>query len=181
MVHKLVTLHGGTIEAHSEGLGQGSEFIVRLPALADTSEDLAPAHALTARGLAGQRGESQPHRILVVDDVIDSATSLTELLELWGHEVKMAHDGPSALVAARAFHPEVVLLDIGMPDMDGYEVARSLRAEYGAGMMLVAVTGYGQPQDRETTHAAGFDHHLVKPVDTEALCSLLAKSLAIHG
>ena len=172
MVQKLVQLHGGTVEARSDGLGHGSEFVVRLPALADPPLDSAQAPVPTA-GSEGRIGESRSLRILVVDDVIDSASSLTELLQVWGHEAAMAHDGPSAQAEARDFHPEVILLDLGLPGMDGYELARSLRAEHGTGMMLVALTGYGQLQDRETTRVAGCDHHLVKPVDLEELKKLL--------
>ena len=168
LVKKLVELHGGRVEAHSEGLGKGSEFIVRLPALADEVQAGKPEvpEAIV---------ETSPRRILVVDDIPDSAMSLSELLELWGHDVRAAYDGVGALETARAFLPEIVLLDIGMPGMDGYEVARHLREEAnGNVLILVALTGYGQESDRQMTRDAGFDHHLVKPVDMNDLRKLLA-------
>jgi CheY-like chemotaxis protein len=113
--------------------------------------------------------------VLVVDDMDDVAESLAELLGIWGHKTRVAHDGRSALETVRVFHPDVVLLDIGMPGMDGYEVARRLRVEHGQRTLLVALTGYGQTQDREAARAAGFDAHLVKPVDLDALNELLAR------
>jgi CheY-like chemotaxis protein len=115
-------------------------------------------------------------RVLVVDDNLDAAESLAMLLKVEGHETRTAHDGPSALEAAEAFRPEVVFLDIGLPRMDGYEVARRLRAQpSSAGMVLVALTGYGQEEDRRRTEEAGFDAHLVKPADPEMVQQLLAR------
>jgi CheY-like chemotaxis protein len=114
-------------------------------------------------------------RILVVDDSIDSAETLGELLKIWGHDVRLAHDGPSALEAAREYKPEVVLLDIGLPGMDGFAVATELRKEGLGGRMLVALTGYGEQQDRERTQKVGFDHHLVKPIDPDTLQKLIVK------
>ena len=120
---------------------------------------------------------SEPLRILVVDDNADSAESMALLLSLSGHETRTAGDGPAALEAFRAFRPAVVLLDIGLPGMDGYEVARRLRAEAGeAGATLVAVTGYGEDYDRQRAREAGFDHHLVKPVDPAKLSALLRRA-----
>ena len=177
MARKLVQMHGGEIEARSAGLGQGSEFILRLPVLAATRPEAGDADA----------AEALPHplaarRILVVDDIADSAETLGELLALWKHEVRTALGGAAALDAAREFRPELVLLDIGMPGMDGFEVARRLRAEHGHdGMTLVAMTGYGQERDRERTRQAGFDAHLVKPVDLAALGQLLARLNARCG
>src|SRR5712692_7711794 len=114
-------------------------------------------------------------RVLVVDDNVEAAATLAELLDLWGHEVRVVHDGRLALEEASQFHPEVVLLDIGLPQMDGYEVARRLDKQTGRqGLRLVAVTGYGQEEDRRKAQAAGFDDHLVKPVDPDALQQLLA-------
>src|SRR5205807_1390091 len=116
-----------------------------------------------------------PRRVLVVDDNVDAAATLAELVVLWGHEVRVVHDGRLALEEVSRYQPEVVLLDIGLPQMDGYEVARRLREQPGGlALRLVAVTGYGQEQDRRKSQAAGFDDHLVKPVDAEALQQLLA-------
>jgi PAS domain S-box-containing protein len=172
LVKSLVELHGGSIEAHSDGPGTGSEFVVRLPTLTGTAEARAPEQG---RGAAPD--DRPPRRpILVVDDNADAANSLARLLSrLYGQEVRVAHDGPSALEIAREFRPEVVLLDIGMPGMDGYEVARRLRerAEFG-GTLLVALTGWGQDSDRRKSQEAGFDRHLIKPVAPEALRELLA-------
>ena len=114
-------------------------------------------------------------RILVVDDSVDSAETLGELLKIWGHDVRLAHDGPSALAAAREYKPEVVLLDIGLPGMDGFAVATELRKEGLGGRMLVALTGYGEQQDRDRTQKVGFDHHLVKPIDPDTLQKLIVK------
>jgi CheY-like chemotaxis protein len=114
-------------------------------------------------------------RVLVVDDSVDSAETLGELLKIWGHEVRIAHDGPGAVAAAREYRPEVVLLDIGLPDMDGFAVAAQLRKEGIGGRMLVALTGYGEQKDRDRAQKAGFDHHLVKPVNPDILQKLLAR------
>ena len=174
VVRGLVQMHGGSVEARSEGSGEGSEFNVRLPLLA--GEDLvltvAPAHSPAASVAAA----AVPGlRILVVDDNQDSACSMTLLLELQGHQVNVAHGGQTALKLAGEFRPDVILLDIGMPGMNGYEVARQLRVQDAfADTLLVAVTGYGRASDVKQTEAAGFDHHLVKPIDYEKLQSLLA-------
>jgi len=114
-------------------------------------------------------------RILVVDDSVDSAETLGELLRIWGHEVRLAHDGPGAVEAAREYLPEVILLDIGLPGMDGFAVATQLRKEKIGGRMLVALTGYGEQQDRKRTQEVGFDHHLVKPIDPDTLQKLLVR------
>jgi signal transduction histidine kinase/integral membrane sensor domain MASE1/ActR/RegA family two-component response regulator len=163
LVKQLVELHGGSVAAASEGLGRGSEFVVRLPVVPET-----------ASGPGCSRPEDRPRlsprRVLVVDDNRDSAESLAELLRLAGHEVRTANDGAAALEAARAYRPEVILLDLGMPGMSGYEVARRLR-EQGASrdVVLVALTGWGQAEDRRLTKEAGFDYHLTKPADLAAL------------
>ncbi|HUP94883.1 MAG TPA: ATP-binding protein, partial [Burkholderiales bacterium] len=175
VVRGLVQMHGGSVEARSEGSGQGSVFTVRLPLLA--GEDLvltvAPAHSPAATAVAAATVPGL--RILVVDDNQDSACSMTLLLELQGHQVNVAHGGQTALKLAGEFRPDVILLDIGMPGMNGYEVARQLRAQDAfADTLLVAVTGYGRASDVKQTEAAGFDHHLVKPIDYEKLQSLLA-------
>jgi CheY-like chemotaxis protein/two-component sensor histidine kinase len=174
VVRGLVQMHGGSVEVRSEGAGKGSVFTVRLPLLA--AEDLVLAVA-PAREPAQAGAVNAVHpglRILVVDDNQDSACSMTLLLELQGHTVAVAHGGPSALKVAGECQPDVILLDIGMPDMNGYEVARQLRAQAGfADTLLIAVTGYGRASDVRQTEAAGFDHHLVKPIDYDKLQSLL--------
>jgi signal transduction histidine kinase len=168
LVRHLVEMHGGRVEALSPGVNQGSEFVVRLPLLSGASP------AASANG-CGTAPAAAPRRVLLVDDNVDAADSLALLLSLGGHEVRAVHDGPSALRAAAEFRPEVVLLDIGLPGMDGYEVARRLRqcAEV-AGTLLVAVTGYGREEDRRRSREAGFDFHLVKPADPQQLAELFA-------
>ncbi len=167
----LVELHGGTIQAHSEGVGKGSEFVVHLPL---RSGKCAVGSAQWPATPHAPRRTPHSRRILVVDDNADAAEMLAMTLEAEGHEVVAAHSGPAALEMAAGYRPNVVLLDIGMPGMDGYEVARRLRQEPGmTDASLVAVTGYGQEEDRERTCAAGFDEHLVKPVDLDALRRVL--------
>jgi CheY-like chemotaxis protein len=167
LVKRLVEMHGGTVEARSGGPGHGSEFIVRLPLL--RSEAPAPPRP---RGAAA--GPGRTRRILVVDDSRDSADSLARLLRRLGHEVEVAYEGPSAYEAGVALTPDIVLLDIGLPGMDGYEVARRLRAEPSLdGVCLVALTGYGSEVDRQRSTEAGFDAHLVKPVEFDALRRVL--------
>jgi PAS domain S-box-containing protein len=168
LVRALVELHRGRVEARSEGVGRGSEFIVRLPA-ADGPAPREPARAPEVGNIAGK------WRILAVDDNRDAADSLALMLRTMGHETRTAYDGPEALRAAAEFRPEVVLLDIGLPKMNGYEVARELRRrEGGEGLALIALTGWGQEEDRKRALEAGFDHHLTKPVDVPALERLLA-------
>ncbi|HVX12671.1 MAG TPA: ATP-binding protein [Pirellulales bacterium] len=169
LVKSLLELMGGSVEARSEGLNKGSEFVVRLPL---TPVDEPPANAQRTAASGNSGGESR--RIFVVDDNADAAHTLTELLRLAGHQVQTFHDGRSALAAAPVAAPEVVLLDLGMPEMDGLEVARRLRrVPSTAQSLLIAVTGWGQAADRERTQSAGFDHHLVKPVDSRVLRELL--------
>ena len=170
VVRGLVQMHGGSVEARSEGAGSGSVFTVRLPLL--TAEEfrmtVAPTH--DAKPAATEPAAASSLRILVVDDNQDSACSMTLLLELQGHEVQVAHAGQAALKIAHESSPDVILLDIGMPGMNGYEVARQLRAQAAfADTLLVAVTGYGRASDVKQTESAGFDHHLVKPIDYEKL------------
>jgi CheY-like chemotaxis protein len=170
LVRRLIEMHGGRVEAHSAGSGRGAEFIVHLPRAAT-----APAHEGSGPGGGEPASGSAGVRVLVVDDNIDSAESMALLLSLDGHEVRTAFDGPDALAVAEAFQPEVVLLDIGLPGMDGYEVAKQMRNLPGLQKaLMIAVTGYGQADDRARSKAAGFDHHLVKPVDPEILSALLA-------
>jgi CheY-like chemotaxis protein len=162
IVRNLVALHGGTVEAHSEGLGCGSEFVVRLPALrVENRVDDQPAD-LARRDSGARTGRS----ILVVDDNEDVADMLAQMLEHLGHVVRVVHDGPAALALPDDFIPDLALLDIGLPVMDGYELARRLRERPALkNLTLVAVTGYGQESDRKLSREAGFDAHLVKPVD----------------
>jgi len=162
LVKRLVEMHGGTITASSEGLGKGSEFVVRLPAATRPT-----AVASVNKG----SGDAMPSaRILVVDDNADTSRSMARLLKLMGHEVTTAQSGPEAIEAARAHPPEIVLLDIGLPGMDGYEVAKRLRqAASCEHAVIVAVSGYSQEVDRRHSLEAGFDHHLAKPVDLDAL------------
>jgi len=169
LVKKLTELHGGSVEARSPGLGKGSEFIVRLPRV----EAPAPAR-VAAPDQARTLPAGPPLRVLVADDNIDAADAIAMLLEMEGEEVRVAYDGPSVLEAADQFHPNVVLLDIGMPGMDGLEVARRLRAAPATGKsFLVAISGWGTIEDRVESRAAGFDHHLVKPFDIRSLETLL--------
>lgn len=195
VVRDLVEMHNGSVEARSEGAGRGSEFVVRLPLSGHAPQsyrpvptpDLAPAEV------------PEQSRVLVVDDNLDAAETLSELLCLWGYEVETAADGERGIAAAERFRPDLVLLDIGLPGIDGYEVAKRLRraedtggaasemkitTEGGAAapnrLVLVAVTGYGQAEDRERSKDAGFDYHLAKPVDPEGLRELLSRELLVQ-
>jgi PAS domain S-box-containing protein len=170
LVRGLVALHDGSVESHSDGLGMGSEFVVRLP-VSEMGEQ-------TAQQPGGSRETSLPprsRRVLVVDDNHDAAQSLAMMLRVMGHDTQTAFDGLEAIQAAATFRPDVVLLDIGLPRMDGYEVARRIRQrEWGKTMLLTALTGWGQNEDKERARAAGFDHHLTKPVDPDTLSTMLA-------
>jgi PAS domain S-box-containing protein len=169
LVKGLVDLHGGTIEVFSKGAGLGSEFVVALPCR--VSDVTRPAEALTHP----RSGALVSRKILVADDNQDAANTLSLLLRLAGHEVRTAHGGQVALQLASEFKPEFALLDIGMPDLDGYEVARRLRlTDSGRNLRLIALTGLGQEEDKRRAHDAGFDHHLTKPVDPQRLDALLA-------
>jgi CheY-like chemotaxis protein len=173
LVKGLVELHGGSIAACSAGLGLGSEFIVRLP----EAEAVA-----AARGDGPDRRACEavtPRRVLIADDNVDAAESLALLLRFSGHCVVVAHDGLAALRLAARERPDVVVLDIGMPGMNGYEVARSLRREdWGRALRLIAVTGWGQDEDKRRAAAAGFDTHLTKPFEPEHLEALVGPSAA---
>ncbi len=174
LVKNLAALHGGTVQVASDGVGRGSEFVVRLPIAADAVVPAAPAPPTPPASVV-------PRRVLVVDDNRDAAESLSVLLELSGHEARMAHDGLDAVAAAAVFQPDLVLLDIGLPRLNGYDAARRLRGQPGGqGMVLVALTGWGQQEDRQKSSDAGFDAHLVKPVDPQALVKLLAE-LPVSG
>jgi PAS domain S-box-containing protein len=168
LVRSLVEMHGGRVEAHSPGLGQGSEFVLRFPVRVPVESPAPPPQPVAA---APSRGL----KVLVVEDNIDAAESLASLLRIWNHDVTVVHDGKSALDVARANPPEVVLLDIGLPGLDGYQVARRLREDLKLdNALLVAMTGYGQPEDRRRSHEAGIHHHFVKPVEPMVLKSLLS-------
>jgi PAS domain S-box-containing protein len=169
LVKRLVQMHGGSVEARSEGRGRGSEFVVRLPAELPETKTAAP------RGDDETANESRRCRVLVADDNADSARSLALMLKMMGNEVCTANDGQQAVDASERFQPDVVLLDIGMPKLNGYEACRRIREHpWGEKLTLVALTGWGQDEDKRRSLEAGFDHHLVKPVDRAALGALLA-------
>jgi len=184
LVKQIVDVHGGRVEARSDGPGKGSEFVVWLPIAAAVSAEMAAVSTETApptaNGKHGRRNgngatsATQLRRVLVADDLRDSADALATLLESKGHEVRIAYDGEEAVAAARDFHPEVVVLDIGMPVLNGYEAARQIRESCdGAPPILIALTGWGHEADRRLTKEAGFDHHLVKPVEPAAITHLV--------
>jgi PAS domain S-box-containing protein len=163
LVREIVAMHGGSVEAASPGLNQGSEFTVRLPVY-------EPQPHAGEEPEGGRAGAVSARRVLVVDDNRDSADSMGILLRSQGHEVQVAYDGPDALVKAAAFKPHVAMLDIGLPGMDGYQLAQNLRAAPGGReLVLIAATGYGQEEDKSLSLVAGFDHHLVKPVSLQAI------------
>jgi CheY-like chemotaxis protein/two-component sensor histidine kinase len=167
IVRRLVEMHEGTVEAKSAGVGTGSEFIVRLPvALSIVSSQAAPDQSARATNQC---------RILVVDDNRDAAASLAMMLRLMGHETKTANDGMEALNVAAQFHPDIMLLDIGMPHLNGHDTARRIRSEpWGQGIFLAALTGWGQDEDRRKSKEAGFDAHMVKPIELAALETMLS-------
>ena len=170
IVRSLTELHGGRVEALSDGLNLGSEFVVQLPLLEMAARE--PTRA-TPRDHPSPVG--RPLRVLVVDDNIDAAEMLAEWLGAVGHGVRVAADGPTALELAAQFRPDVALLDIGLPVMDGYEVARRLRDLPGcAKIRLIALTGYGQESDHERSRRSGFEDHLVKPVDLDAITNAVS-------
>jgi PAS domain S-box-containing protein len=171
LVKGLAELHGGSVEARSEGRDRGAEFTVRLPALADAQPRPAPARTRPPR-------RAGPRRVLVVEDNVEAAETLRVVLELESHQVEVARDGRAGLARARAFRPDLILCDLGLPVMDGYAVARAIRADPQlAGIELVAVSGYALPEDRRRSAEAGFDRHLPKPVPLEALEELLASGV----
>ena len=172
LVRQLVELHGGTVEAHSEGVGHGSEFIVRLPTIKE-----APLLAEDDR-ISEIRATSMVGRLLIVDDNRDATNGLATLLASEGLEIRTAHDGLEALKVAESFRPDVIVMDIGLPNLTGYEVARRIRGQpWGKDIVLIALTGWGQAESRNKSREAGFNHHLVKPVETESLARLLSESL----
>ena len=180
LVRSLVERHGGSVEAFSEGPGRGSEFVVRLPALA------APPKSETETKTNGHKAEAPAatasRRVLVCDDNADAARTFAEIAALWKHDVRVTYTGAAALEMAKSYHPDVVLLDIGLPGMSGYQVARLLRRQPEfAKTMLVAVTGYGQEEDRRRSREAGFNHHLVKPVAPDALHDVSGGAAELSG
>ena len=174
VVKRLVEMHGGAVGVTSEGHGRGTTVTIRLPRIE------APAHATPP-----PEAPTRPRRVLVVDDSADAADSLALLLELEGHQVATTYSASAALEAAERLQPDVAFIDIGLPQMDGYEVARRLRAsDCCRGTRLVALTGYGQPDDRDEARRAGFDHHLVKPADWRSIGAILsgrASARSGHG
>jgi CheY-like chemotaxis protein len=169
LAKQLVEMHGGRIEAKSEGLGKGSEFVVRLPIVVERT------YARKSSGDVEEAAPTSKFRVLVVDDNRDTASSLAMLLKMMGNEIRTAYDGEEAVAAADEFRPHVVLCDIGMPKLNGYEACRQMRERaWDKNMILIAITGWGQEEDRRKTKEAGFDHHLVKPVDPHTLMKLLA-------
>jgi PAS domain S-box-containing protein len=171
LVRSLVHMHGGTVVALSEGPGKGSAFVVRLPASTTTTGDALSSSVKPPVGRS-----SAPRRVLIVDDNVDGAVLLAELCGAMGHDVRVAHDGPQALTAIQEHAPDVAVLDIGLPVMDGYELARRIRDQLGNRCRLVALTGYGQEHDRKRSEQAGFDAHLVKPVDPGRVLALIDES-----
>jgi CheY-like chemotaxis protein len=168
LVRRLVEMHGGLVHAASPGVGLGTTFTVRLP-LAEEVTLTAAAHASEGSG------QSAALRVLVVDDNLDAAECLAMLLELSGHQTALAHTGPEAVSTTLSFQPDVVFLDIGLPELNGYEVAQRIRSDSSISQpMLVALTGWGSDEDKRQAQAAGFDRHLVKPFDASKLDALLS-------
>ena len=170
LVKRLIEMHGGHVEVHSAGIGEGSEFVLRLPHERDTREEV-----LSTKKTVASSAARKSRRILVVDDNVDSAEVTAILLRLEGHEVTVAHNGPAAIEQIPTMLPDILLLDIGLPEMDGYELARYLRnLPETRDAVFIALTGYGRPDDRQNSKNAGYDHHLVKPIEPEELLALIA-------
>ena len=165
---RLVEMHGGRLEARSAGLGRGCEFIVHLPL------HISPPAEDSSRRTDLESPSEGSLRVLVADDNMDAAASLALVLEMKGHHVRTVHDGVEAVQAAASFQPDIVILDIGMPRLDGYEACRQIRAQPGSGdMLIIALSGWGQVEDKQRSKEAGFNHHLVKPADVGAIEELL--------
>jgi PAS domain S-box-containing protein len=175
LVKRIVRMLGGTVTARSEGRGRGSEFIVRLPAVTERRGQ--------RRTLVSSESPAVPiHRVLIVDDNLDAAFSLSALLRITGNETDLAHDGVAAIEAAERFRPDVILLDIGLPLLNGYDVCRRVREHpWGSDVVIVAMTGWGQESDRQRSREAGFDHHMVKPVDYAALMKAIAQGRGVSS
>ena len=173
LVKNLVVLHGGEVEAHSAGRDQGSRFVVRLP----LREQPALAEGAWPQG---EQAAAQSRRVLLVDDNRDAVDLLAESLALQGNELRVAYTPEQALSVAERFQPQVAVLDVGLPDMDGHELGRRLRARLGEGCVLIALSGYGQDSDRERAQVSGFAHYLVKPVEPAQLHALIA-GIPVNG
>jgi CheY-like chemotaxis protein len=172
LAKRLIELHGGSIEAHSDGEGQGSQFIVRLPLIESPTRSPEPNAPLPGSSPA-------PRRVLIVDDNTDAADSLAMLVDMWGNETLLARNGREAIEVAERHRPDVVLLDIGLPGLNGYEVCCQIRSrEWGKSIAVFALTGWGQEEDRRRSKDAGFDGHLIKPVDAETLRNVLTSAKA---
>jgi CheY-like chemotaxis protein len=168
LVQRLVEMHGGSVEAKSDGTDRGTEVIVRLPLTTPAAADVQAAAPAAAK--------ARSRRVLVVEDNADARDMLVFLLKHHGHDVRAASDGPAAIETTESFVPEVVLLDVGLPGLDGYEVAQRLRASPRTSeALLVALTGYGQAEDREKAFAAGFDHHLLKPAEPAQILEMMRR------
>jgi len=165
LAKRLIELHNGRIDARSNGAGTGTVFTVRLPLAAAADKQKSTKHTVPAQA---------PCRVLVADDIPDAAEMMHLLIECMGHDVRVAADGVQAVALAMEFRPQIALLDIGMPRMDGYEAARQIRAALGHEVFLVALTGWGQEEDQRRAHAAGFDRHLTKPAEPAIVESLIA-------
>jgi CheY-like chemotaxis protein/anti-sigma regulatory factor (Ser/Thr protein kinase) len=183
LVKRLVEMHGGSIEPRSGGEGMGSEFVVRLPVLSyptaasgsQAAARFAPEHESSVGGDSSPKYDTK-RRVLIVDDNRDSADSLAMLMEITGNETYLAHDGVEAVDAVEKYRPQVVLLDIGLPRLDGHEVCRQIREQpWGKDIVIIALTGWGQEDDRRKSQEAGFNGHLVKPVDYDKLLALLSE------
>ena len=178
LVKGFVELHGGSVAAHSDGLNQGSEFIVRLPLQRARQPSSEPDASEPPHAPAPASAPAAARRVLVADDNRDGADIMALLLHQYGYDVSVAHNGPDALATAARNKPEIVILDIGMPGMSGYEVAQRIRAEsWGRQILLIALTGWGQEDDKRQAFDAGFDHHLIKPIDPDALEALMASAI----
>jgi len=179
LVHRLVEMHGGVVEVHSEGVNRGSEFMVRLPTVLNRGDETRDWQKEPRRTeITPVRGR----RVLVADDFPESAATLARLLSQDGNEVQIAQNGLDAFDVAEKFRPDVIVLDIAMPKLNGYEVARKIREQsWGEDMVLIALTGWGQKQDRQRTQEAGFDAHLTKPVNYDAIMEILVKLATSRG
>jgi CheY-like chemotaxis protein len=178
IVRNLVTLHGGTVSVSSQGRDRGSEFVVRLPRLNERALPPAETGPSASQPGTGEKARTRPARVLVVDDYALAAESLAMLLQEFGYETRVAHDGATALAVMAQFNPDIALIDIGLPVMDGYEVARAIRSmKQFEKLPLIAVTGYGQSSDRARVREAGFNEHLVKPINAERIGQIVETML----